>query len=283
MKEKEKMLVLLNQLGDALSNGETEKQKNLLSELENNLVFKDQEQKEKWLDMVATFTEWGNFETMTKNLINQQKKRWCYLSTYNRLETLKEIRRELAKMGATVLIPSYYELYEMEVMTRDDDTDKVKKLKEQCKNIFVLRGDCGEGLSLDFVLNGFYYHLSYDENPFFPCMYNKIKITNEGDYFGTRYLYSSEDLNNKLWAKNKTLCFSFGYDDFFKICTDETIKECATYHLEQIKKEIVEGSESSSYTDQYNPKDKRDNIFNSSKGFYYNKRPMTKEEIERGF
>ena len=119
MKEKEKMLVLLNQLGDALSNGETEQQKNLLSELENNLVFKDQEQKEKWLDMVATFTEWGDFETMTKDIINQQKKRWCYLSTYNRLETLKEIRRELAKMGANVLIPSYYELYEMEVIISD--------------------------------------------------------------------------------------------------------------------------------------------------------------------
>lgn len=283
MKEKEKMLVLLNRLGDALSNGETEQQKNILSELENNLVFKNQEQKEKWLDMVATFTEWGDFETMTRDIINQQKKRWCYLSTYNRLETLKEIRRELAKMGASVLIPSYYELYEMEVMTRDDDPNKVKKLKEQCKNIFVLRGDCGEGLSLDFILNGFYYHLSYDENPFLPCMYNKIKINNDGDYFGTRFLYSTEDLNNRSWGKNKTLCFSFGYDDFFKICTDEQIKECAAYHLEQIKKEIVEGGESSSYTDQYNPKEKHHNIFNYSKGFYYNKRPMTKEEIERGF
>ena len=65
-----------------------------------------------------------------------------------------------------------------------------------------------------------------------------------------------------------------------KIATvDSSQCECC----QNVKKEIVEGGESASYTDHYNPKDKQHNIFNSSKGFYYNKRPMTKEEIERGF
>ena len=198
------------------------------------------------------------------------------------METLKEIRRNLAKLGAVVLVPGYWEKFEMEIMTRDDDPDKVKKLKEACKNIFALRGDCGEGLSLDFMLDGFYYHISYDENPFFPLMYQKIKVNENGDYIGARFLYSSEDLNDRSWKKEKKLCFSFGYDNFFKICSNEDIKELASYHLEQIKNEIIKGVESASYCDQYHPKNKTYNIYNLGDKFY-SKRPLTKEEIERGF
>lgn len=215
--------------------------------------------------------------------MTEQKKRWCYLSTYNRLQTLKEIRKMLAEEGARVLIPAYYEIYEMEVMTRDDDTEKVKKLKESCPNIKVLRGSCGEGLSLDFIKDGFYYHFEYDENPFMPATYNKIKIDTEGNYTGARYCYSSEDLNNRSWAKNKTLCFSFGYDDFFKICDSATIKECASYHLEQIKNEIIKGPESASYIDNYHPRNALYNIFNYKNNKYENKRPMTEQELQRGF
>ena len=207
-------------------------------------------------------------------------KRYCKLSTYNRLLTLKEIRKELLKMGAVVLMPSYYEKYEMEVYTNDTDTEKAQKLKDQCKNICVLRGECGEGLSLSFILDNFYYHIEYDENPFFPITYSKIGIDKDGNYTGARYCYSSEDLNDKSWAKNKTLCFSFGYDDFFKICDKKTIKECAIYHLKQIKKVIINGRESASYCDHYHPKGKEYNIFVSGIGTTYNKRPMTKEEIE---
>ena len=208
------------------------------------------------------------------------KKRYCKLDVYNRLLTIKEMRKQLAEIGAVLLMPKYYEKYEMEVYTNDTDTDKVKKLKDACKNIIVLRDDCGEGLSLQFIYGNAYYYISYDENPFMPITYCKIIIDENGNYTGARYYYSNEDLNNKSWAKNKTLCFSFGYDDFFKICTNETIKECALYHLEQIKKEIFNGRESEQYTDCNHPRNKQYNIYESYLGDRYGLRPMTKEEIE---
>ena len=207
------------------------------------------------------------------------KKRFCKLSTYNRLLTLKEIRKELAKMGAIVLMPADYEPYEIEVYTMETDTEKVQKLKSQCKNIIVYRWECSEGLSLSFIYEGFYYSISYDGNPFFPATYTKIAIDEQGNYTGARYCYSTEDLNKKSYATSKKLVFSFAYDDFFKICDKETIKECAIYHLEQIKNQIIAGGESATYCDHYHPRNATYNIFKSERGTTYEKRPMTSEEM----
>lgn len=209
------------------------------------------------------------------------KKRYCKLSTYNRLLALKEIRKQLAKMGATVLIPGYYELYEMETYTNEDNAEKVAKLKKDCKNIIVLRGDYGEGLQLQFILNGFYYYISYDENPFMAIMYQKIKIEKDGSYKGARYLYSSDDLNDKSWKERQELCFSLGYDNLFRICNDEEIKEIATYHLEQIKKELIQkGKEAQTYSDHYHPRGAAYNIFEDVHHMNrYASRPMTEKEL----
>ena len=204
---------------------------------------------------------WETEKTPQTEENKKMEKRFCKIDVYNRLKALKEIRKELSNMGATLLRRGYYKKYEMEVYTNDTDTDKIERLKRECKNIFVLRGDCGEGLQLEFVLDGFYYYISYDSNPFMPIMYQKIKINENGSYNGARYLYSSEELNNRSWAEKKELCFSFGYDNFFKICKSEDIKEIALYHLEQIKKEIIPGCESASYTDNYHPRNAEYSIY----------------------
>lgn len=210
----------------------------------------------------------------------EQKQRFIKLCEFNRILTLAEIEKELLRMGAQILTNDKEELIRFNVYTNDDNEQKKNAIKDLA---LVTRAfDCvGCGLSLQFIYDGFYYSFEYEENPFFPIMYQKIKIDESGNYNGARYLYSSDDLNNKSWKARKELCLSFGYDNFFKICTDEEIKELAAYHLEQIKKEIFTANESASYIDQYHPKNKEYNIFKSDKNYFndYFLREKTAEEI----
>lgn len=217
---------------------------------------------------------------MENTTTNQQKTRWIKLCEFNRLLTLAEIEKELLKLGAKILTNNKKENIIFKVYTNDDNEQKKNAIK---KLALVTRAydSIGCGLSLQFIYDGFYYSFEYDENPFFPIMYQKIKIDESGNYNGARFLYSSDDLNDKSWKAKKELCFSFGYDNFFKICTDEEIKELAAYHLEQIKNEIFTAFESSSYTDQYHPKNKEYNIFKSDKSYMqeYFLREKNAEEI----
>lgn len=210
------------------------------------------------------------------------KTRFIKLCEYNRILVLAEIEKELFKMGAKILTNDKKEMIRFNVYTNDDNEQKRNAIKELA---LVTRAyDCiGCGLSLQFIYDGYYYSFEYEDNPFFPISYQKIKIDDNGNYSGARYLYSSDDLNEKSWKERKELCFSFGYDNFFKICTNEEIKELAAYHLEQIKKEIFTANESASYTDQYHPRDKQYNIFVNERSYMkeYYLREKTAEEIAR--
>lgn len=66
---------------------------------------------------------------------------------------------------------------------------------------------------IHFMLDGFYYELSFNDNPFFPFHYRKIKTTNDkftGDYYLEEF--------TKEWL----------YDCFFSFrCSEEDIKEGA--------------------------------------------------------
>lgn len=222
-------------------------------------------------------------ENTTQPTNNQQpttKIRYIKLCEFNRILTLAEIEKELSKMGAKILTNNKKELIRFEVYTNDDNPQK----QEAIKNLALITrayDSIGCGLTLNFIYNGCYYSFEYDDNPFMPIMYQKIKIDENGNYRGARYLYSSEDLNEKSWKAKNELCFSFGYDNFFKICNDEEIKELAAYHLEQIKKEIFTANESASYFDQYHPRDKQYNIFVDERSYMkeYFLREKAKEEI----
>lgn len=199
-------------------------------------------------------------ETIKETKQNTPITRWVKLCEFNRILTLAEIEKELIKLGAKILTNNAKQSVIFGVYTNDDNPQKQKAIDE----LFLITrayDTVGCGLSLEFVLNGFYYSFEYDENPFFPITYQKIAIDSEGNYTGARYCYSSEDLNNRSWKEKKELCFSFGYDNFFKICNDEEIKELAAYHLEQIKKEIFTGRESATYTDRFHPRGKIYNIY----------------------
>lgn len=210
----------------------------------------------------------------------EQKTHFIKLCEYNRILTLAEIEKQLIKEGAKILTNNQKENIVFKVYTNDDNEQKKQAIKDLAL-INRAYNSIGCGLSLTFIYNGFYYSFEYDENPFFPIMYQKIKIDESGSYKGARYLYSSDDLNDKSWKARKELCLSFGYDNFFKICNDEEIKELAIYHLEQIKKEIFTANESASYTDQHHPRDKQYNIYENDKNYMkeYFLREKTAEEI----
>ena len=69
---KRELLKLLNQLGKATEKNDIELCSNLVEQLENNLPFKDKEQKGEWLDVVATFKCYEDFEELTRKIINQR-------------------------------------------------------------------------------------------------------------------------------------------------------------------------------------------------------------------
>ena len=69
---KRELLKLLNQLGKATEKNDIDLCNGLIEQLENNLPFKDKEQKDQWLDVVATFKCYEDFEELTRKIINQR-------------------------------------------------------------------------------------------------------------------------------------------------------------------------------------------------------------------
>ena len=208
------------------------------------------------------------------------KKSYLKVADYNRLLIIGMIERLLKKQGAQILTNNAKELVEYELYTNDDDEKKIEALRKQ-KHLIAHSYNITNAPSLCFILNSFYYEIEYDENPFFPIHYQKIKIDENGEYIGARYLYSSDDLNDKSWAKNKTLCLSFAYDNLWGLCSYYKLRKMAFYHLEQIKREIINGSESAIYTDHYHPRGAKYSIFKDNRSGFdrYFKRPKKAHEI----
>lgn len=187
--------------------------------------------------------------------------RYNKISGYNRKQILNNIKTKIINDGGKIL--KYGELFEIKAYTNDTNTEKAKQI-ENLPSIFSYGYGYG-GDELKFILNGFYYEISYDENPFFPIIFRKIKINENGEYIGKRYCESNEDYNEKSYNKNKTFVFSFGYDNLFKICTAEEIDELAQHHYNQIKSFLFALPES----EIYNDKKRVSNYYNN--GYHYEK------------
>ena len=143
------------------------------------------------------------------------------ISNFNRKRILKEVEELIVADGGVVLRGRYDE--EIEICCKDLQSIKT----------------FGEWLHIYFILDGYFYNVSMDDNPFFPALYEKIKIDENGEYIGKRYLEETE--NGYI-----SMC----YDSIWKEMTDEEIKNHALKTFEEIKKEIINGRESTPYTEK---------------------------------
>lgn len=188
--------------------------------------------------------------------------RYCKISGYNRTRVLNEVAKMIEADGGEILhgdrVIILYKAY-----TNEQNEQRRKAVDElppveKWSYKFGCYGD-----TLSFVLNGYFFNISYDDNPFFPITFTKIKIDENGGYIGKRYSDSNEELNERQYKKDGSLAFSIGYDNLFKICNNDEILSMAKYHYEQIKKSVINGRESEIYNDKRRVK----NYYNS--GYHY--------------
>lgn len=193
---------------------------------------------------------------------NTIETRYGKMSDYNRTRVLNEVAKMIQQDGGEILhgdrVKIMFKPYTMEENEQKRKT--VESLQPVEKWAYKY---CGYGDTLSFIYNGYYYNISYDDNPFFPITYTKIKIDENGNYIGKRYSYSNEDLNEKQYKKDGNFAFSIGYDGLFKICGANDICKMAQYHYEQMKTAIINGRESETYNEKRRVKNYYDN------GYHY--------------
>lgn len=190
------------------------------------------------------------------------EKLYFSLNTYNRARIIEQIKKIIVADGGKILISKYAKLIEVHLQTFNATKEQRARL-EMLPPLLVCGLGCFGSLSLAYIKNGFCYYISYDENPFFPIVFNKIKVDENGNYYGKRYLYSNEPINEKSYKKDGVFALSLGYDDIFGICSDEQIKDLAEYHYNQIKNVIENGRESETDTE----KKRVPNYYNN--GYHY--------------
>ena len=175
--------------------------------------------------------------------------RYGHLELYNRINVLKLVEKELAKRGAKILVPNYFKEVKLTVFTDEES----KEHKEKVANLpptYFLGSDGFLAPRLSFVLDGYFYDIQYNDNPFFPINYEKIKVDDEGKYVGQRYRYDNDDPIGIRWEKTKASRFSFAYDRLFCINTVDQLGELANFHLSQITDFLIKGPESARYRDK---------------------------------
>ena len=189
------------------------------------------------------------------------EKRYFKLNSYNRLRVLNEIKKMIVNDGGKIL--QYGKQFEIHATTLEMDEQKRKKIESLPPVKYYGYGMNWGGMELKFVFNGYFYDIDYDGNPFFPIHFKKVKVNANGEYIGKRYVDTNEEYNERQWKKDQTFVFSFGYDDFFKICDDNDILEMAEYHYQQIKDFLFKLPES----EVYNDRKRVPNYYNS--GYHY--------------
>ena len=58
---------------DIVSGEDFEEQNALLEKIENSLSFKDQQEKEHWLDVLSSYKFWEDFEELTNSIIQREE------------------------------------------------------------------------------------------------------------------------------------------------------------------------------------------------------------------
>ena len=176
-------------------------------------------------------------------------KRFCQLSDYNRRLVLNEIENILVNNGGQIVINTLQSNITYKCYT-NDTRQAMKEKIESLPMIQRINYSTSSGDRLRFILNGYFYEISYDSNPFFPITFSKIKIDQDGNYVGKRYVDSNESINDRSFKKNGSSAFSICYDNLFKLCSEAEINEMAKCHFEQINNVVINGAESSRYSER---------------------------------
>ena len=169
------------------------------------------------------------------------EKRFLKVANYNLAIIIDLMKSILKEQGAEILEKGKKE-YLYIPYTNEENKEKIKKVN-------ALKPLKANSLynSLYFVLDNYYYYIEYNDNPLFPIYFSKIKVNENGEYKGKRYLYSSEEINDREYKKTNKIAFSIAYDKLWTICTNEELLELAKDQLKQIEKWVINGAESERY------------------------------------
>lgn len=194
--------------------------------------------------------------------------RYANKSKYNRARIIEEIKKYIVADGGTVLHANCAQKITLSPSAASGDEEFAKQPPVE---YFGFDG-CGGLPNLEYIKDGYFYYIEYDENPFFPIHFRKVKVDESGNYTGIRYTSTSDEVNIRSWKNSRTLMFTLGYDGIFKTCDDSEIEEMAQFHYRQIKEVVEGGAESGTIFD----KKRIPNYYNS--GYHY-ERVFDKSQI----
>lgn len=174
------------------------------------------------------------------------------LNTYNRLRIISALEKLIEEKGGKILRSKYDHSIEIKCYAGIDASEELQKKIESLPII-----TCCGSLHLFFLLNGYYYSFEMDDNPFFPIHYKKIKVNNNGEYIGKRYIYTTDD------NESDTLEIHLCYDAIFKVIDDKVIEILARDFLKNLDGYFTKGKENSCYKE----KKRVSNYYNN--GYHY--------------
>lgn len=193
------------------------------------------------------------------------------ISTYNRMRILTVVEKLLEEKGAKILKGVFDEPIEIKCYTNEDWH------KEEIEALPVLKLR-HKYLHTKFLLNGFFYEFEFDDNPFFPMHYSKIKVNEDGSYIGQRFGYTSDD------KEPDTLTNNMAYDAIFRICDDQAIQDMAEHFVESLADYFANGKENDVVWDEvrvpnvYNNRTHKERKYNNSKCSIFTNDYVAKEE-----
>ena len=91
------------------------------------------------------------------------------------------------------------EIIQRSIRKYEEEYRELERLQEAAPVIhsrFATRHGLCAG-SINFVLDNVYYLFSFADNPFFPDIYQKIKVTDDGEYYGRYYVEELAEEGNK--------------------------------------------------------------------------------------
>lgn len=179
------------------------------------------------------------------------EKKYLRICEYNRLFIIVQLAKQLKKDGAIILESIYSHKTKLNIQNYfvgnglcDVSQECKAKIDKNYKSgFFWVCGVCG-WLTLDFILNGFYYSFSPNENQFLGGTYTKIKINDDGSYLYNRICKSFEDMNDheKNIYNGYALASCGMGDNSFKIYSKNQLKRIAKrFYVTYFKDFIING------------------------------------------
>lgn len=197
--------------------------------------------------------------------------------SYNAALIMEELKKIIENNGGTVATPEPCEMINRSLNDAIRETEErinqliaietenekrtayIKELKNKLSeykkiNNVPIVSLFAEWHYIKIHLNNVYYYFQFDDNPFFPFYFNKIKLDNNNSYSGD---YCMEEFKKEDWL----------FDCFFKAGADhEDIKEAANLIYNQLM--IVP------YSIQYKEKKRVYNLYDG--GYHYEYIPTNK-------